>query len=454
MNDMLHTLLAGFAIRLVGTIAAMSFLTAVSFAQDTPQDTRIISFDQAVEIALQQNDVLRTARNAASLGALDVAQARTDFLPDLGLNASTNRHFDPRQSSQATSLGLSSGVTLFDGFANTATLKRAKLSSTASDEELARTGETVIFTVATDFLALVQQQEQLRVQRENLVAQVALAAQIDAFVKAGARTIADQYQQEANVASAKLAVVEAQRSTELAKLDVILTLQLDPRGTYEFVAPVVGETAEIALEPLDTLIGRAYAARADIAATEARLAAAQQDVRVAKSSRWPMVGLSAGYGSSFSSAVEPSWRDQIDANRDGAVGLTVTMPLYDRGTTRIATRRAELLADNAQIVLDSLRQQVGSQVRRAVLDLSTAQEQLRTSQAQQRAAERALEVTEQRYRAGAATLVELTQSRATQVQAASAYVAAKYDVQFQRRLLDYYVGGLTAERVRFDHGPG
>ncbi|GMU68036.1 MAG: membrane protein [Steroidobacteraceae bacterium] len=447
MNDTTRMLTAGLAALLVGGF------TAAALAQDAPRETRIITFDQAIEIALQQNDVLRSARNAAALGELGVDQARTDFLPDLGLSARTSRDFDRDDTSQTTSLNLSSGVTLFDGFANTAGLKAAKLASRASGADLARTGETVIFTVATDFLALVQSQEQLRVQRENLAAQVALGKQIDAYVRAGARTIADQYQQEANVASAKLAVVEAERAAELAKVDVILTLQLDPRGTYEFVAPAVGQPGADALEPLDALIARAWAARADVAAGEARAEAALQDIRVAKSGRWPVVGLSAGYGSSFSSDVAPSWNDQLDDNRGGAVGLTVTMPLYDRGATRIATRRAELAADNAQIALDSLRQQVGSQVRRAVLDLESAREQLLTSEAQQRAAARALEVTEQRYRAGAATLVELTQSRATQVQAAGAYVTAKYEVEFQRRLLDYYVGGLTAERVRFEQAP-
>ena len=99
--------------------------------------------------------------------------------------------------------------------------------------------------------------------------------------------------------------------------------------------------------------------------------------------------------------------------------------------------------------LDSLEQDVGSQVRTAILDLESARAQLTAAEAQLAAAERALEVTDQRYKAGAATLVELTESRATQVAAASAEVTARYDVEFRRRLLDYYVGGLTPESVRF-----
>ncbi len=441
-----HLLLAAAALAIGACLAATP-----SVAQEAPAPTRVIGFDQAIEIALAQNDTLRQARNAAALGELDVAQARSGFLPDLRVSSQASRavgRADGADTRNAT-LGLTSGVTLFDGFANTAALAGARAASAADEQDLARAGETVVFTVATNFLALVQQREELRVQRENLTAQAALAAQIDTYVKAGARTIADLYQQQANVASAQLAVVQAERSAELARIDVIRTLRLDPRGTYEFVAPEIRQPAVATPEALETLIGRAFGMRADIRASEARLEAARQDIRVAKSTRWPTVSLSAGYGSSYSSADPAGWRDQFSDERGGSIGLNLALPLFDRSATRIATRRAEIRADSAQIDLDSLEQEVGSQVRTAVLDLESARAQLAAAEAQLAAAERALEVTDQRYKAGAATLVELTQSRATQVEAASAAVASRYNAEFRRRLLDYYVGGLTPQSVRF-----
>lgn len=438
-------------LRALGALLAALLATAGAAAQDASPTTRVIGFDQAIEIALAQNDTLRQARNTAALGELDVAQAQRGFLPDLRASSQASRNFGRADgdTTRTASVGVSSGVTVFDGFSNTATLKGAKFASEASGQDLARARETVVFTVATDFLALVQQREQLRVQRENLTAQAALAAQIETYVKAGARTVADLYQQQASVASAQLAVVQAERAAELARIDVIRTLRLDPRGTYEFVTPQIGQPATAQPEALDALIGRAIDTRADIRAGEARLEAARQDIRVAKSTRWPSVSLTAGYGSSYSSAVDGGWRDQLEEERGGSIGLNLALPLYDRGATRIAARRAEIRADSAQIDLDSLEQEVGSQVRTAVLDLESAQAQLTAADAQLAAAQRALDVTDQRYKVGAATLVELTQSRATQVAAASAAVTARYDVEFRRRLLDYYVGGLTPESVRF-----
>ena len=77
----------------------------------------------------------------------------------------------------------------------------------------------------------------------------------------------------------------------------------------------------------------------------------------------------------------------------------------------------------------------------------TNKEQLRAAEAQQRAARLALQTSQERYEVGAATLVELTQARAVQVQAESVLVSARYKRLFQRTLMHYYIGDLDPERI-------
>jgi outer membrane protein len=417
------------------------------------QDSRIITFKEAVRIALEQNTTLRAAQNAAALGKVDVSEARGQFLPDLRLSTQGSKNFGRNfdqtagtivdQSSNSVSLGVSSGVTLFDGFGNIASLRQAQLFDRAGEGDLQRVRETVVFTVASNFLALIQGQEQLRVQRENLSAAAALEQQIQTYVDAGARTIADLYQQQAVVASARVAVVDAERTAELAKVDLMQTLQLDPGGNYEFESPAdTTSTAAAESFQLDDLLKRATAQRIDLEAEKARVDAAQQAVRIARSNRWPTVSLSAGYSSAYNSASPFTFSDQLDQRRGGSVGIGVSVPLFDRGSTSVATRRAEIQADNANLSLISLQQEVGLQVRRVYLDFRAAQEQLVAAESQVRAAELALQAAQDRYTAGASTLVELTQSRAAQVEAASALVSARYNLLFERTLVDYYVGDL------------
>jgi len=447
------------AVAWVSALVALA-LNAAVFAQNAPPPagTRIISFKEAIRIALEQNMTVRAAQNSAALGQVGVSEATSQFLPNLNLSTTGSRNFGRSfdqqagqvvsQTTKSLSLGVNSGVVLFDGLGNIAQYKSAKLNSQATEEELHRARETVAFSVASQFLALISRQEQLRVQRQNLQAVTQLEQQIQTFVDNGARTIADLYQQQANAASARFAVVDAERQFELAKVDLMQTLQLDPTGVYEFEAPE-DSTAAAAAQQLDlgSLQRRASGQRIDLKAQQARVDAADQDVRVARSNRWPTVSLNAGYSSAYNSASPQNFSSQLDDRRGGSIGLGVSVPIFDRMATSNATRRAEILADSERLNLENLQQDVGLQVRRAVLDFQAAQEQLVVAQAQVRAAELALQASQDRYTAGASTLVEVTQSRATQVQAASALVTARFNLQFQRTLMDYYTGDLDPVKL-------
>jgi outer membrane protein len=302
--------------------------------------------------------------------------------------------------------------------------------------------------VASGYVALANQQEQLAVQQENLSAQQAQLVLIETFVKAGARPLSDQYQQEAAVASAKLAVVQAQRAVELAKVDLIQALQLDPRATYDFVAPALTPSEASAPLNLDSLIGRAYQARADLDANEARLAAAAQDVRAARAGRLPTISVSGSYSSAYSSASALSIADQLDQRRGGSLGIGVSIPLFDRGSASIAEQRARIAEENARLSLESERQAVALDVRRAYLDQLSAREQLEAAEAQLASAIQALTMTEQRYRVGAATLVEVTQARAQRVSAASAVATARNNLVLQQTVMAYNTGELDPSAIK------
>ena len=86
-------------------------------------------------------------------------------------------------------------------------------------------------------------------------------------------------------------------------------------------------------------------------------------------------------------------------------------------------------------------------MRRSFLDYRASTQQLDAAEAQLRAASLALESSQQRYNVGAATLLEVTQARATQLQAASGLVTARYALLFQRTLIGYYVGDLDPRNV-------
>lgn len=446
----MKTNMSGFAARW-GKAAVMAGVILLLGATEAFGQAKAITLDEAVGIALKQNTTIKQAQNAVTLQDATVQQQKLSFLPDFRANVSGSGNLGRTvndgqivtQTSQSLNTGVSSSVTLFDGLKNVSSLKSAKLSEDASTKDLTRTKQTVVFNVASNFLALVAQQEQVKVQEKTLAALTTQRDQIDKFVRAGARPVSDLYQQEASVASTKASLVDAHRALELAKVDLIQTLQLDPAGDFNFVAPVVNDSAAVGKTyNLDQLLASAFAKRIDLKAGETRVDAAGQDVRASEAGKWPTISLTTGYNTSFNSANDLGLATQLDQRRGGSVGIGVSIPIFDRGATSLAAQRAQIQEDNAQLALQIQKQDVALQVRRAYLDEKAAQERLIAAKAQQAAADQAVNALRERYRVGASTFVELTQAQASQATAESALVNAKYNLVFQQKLMSYYTGEL------------
>ena len=447
---------AALTIALMMVFGELQSVKAESAAGDTASAGTPITFEQAVQIALNKNITLAQAQNAVASNDANVRGAKLSFLPNLQLNTSGaqtyGRNFSEttgdvlNHNNQSVNAGISSSVTLFNGMQNVATLHEAEKNQSASTLDLARAKQTAVFTVASNYLSIITAQEQLQVQQQNLASLEAQEDQIRKLVAAGARAISDLYTQQASTAAARLAVVNAQHDLELGKVDLIQTLNLDPKVAYDFVAPTVNESAATNFN-LDSLTERAYAQRADLAAVSARVDASAQGVKAANAGWWPTVSLSAGYNSSYSSAAGLPFFNQFDQARGGSISIGVSIPIFDRGQTSVEAQKAKVEEDNAKLSLQAEKQQVAVDVKRAYLNYQSAGEQLAAAQAQLTASNLAVTTSQQRYDAGAGTLVELTQARTAQVQAASAVVSARYGLVFQQALMSYYTGELDPAHV-------
>ncbi len=440
--------------------AGMFLLAAGGGRHAQAQQPQVITFDEAIRIALDRNIQVKQSGNNIELSARQVFQRRMNFLPSFSMstNGSRGSGFAQDQAgrniqftSQNLSGSLSGQINLFDGFANIAALRQSKHNLQASELTYDQTRETVAFDVASNFLLYVNGGQLVVIQQENLEAQRQLLAQIEEFVNVGSRPISDLYQQQAATAQSELDVLNAERDAELSKARLIQVLQLDPRSEYEFVAPRY-EDVPVAPQDYDLqeLFDIAFQSRDDLAAQEARILAAQQGVRLAKSVFWPTVGLGGSYRSNYSPDINRSFFDQVDGNRGNSLGFSVSYSIFDGFSRNTQVQQAEVQYRNEMLEMESLKQNAALQVRQGYLEYETARKSLEVSETQVLAAERALDASQNRYNVGAGTLVELTQARAQYVAAVSNRVQAQYNFLFQSKLVDFFVGRLDLSTPLFD----
>ncbi|HEX6600553.1 MAG TPA: TolC family protein [Gemmatimonadaceae bacterium] len=445
---------------LLAAAALAVALPALSGAQDTTRTKLppggVITLQDAIRIALAQNTQVRFARNSLLLDSLAIRQAKNAFLPNLSASSSASQDVANGSGGNpfSASIGASSGMTIYNGGQNRNILSQARTNAAAGAADVARTRQSLVFTVASDYLALITQQQQLRVQQENLTAQEQELTQLQEFVRRGTRPIGDLYQQQAAVASTRLAMVNARRATEVAKVNLIQELVLDPRLEYTFATPVdsTAVPADTTAPPLqvfnlDSLITVAFQQRVDLRAQALRVQAAQTEIAIAEGGRKPTVSGSAGYGTGYNSGSDQGFATQLNQRRGGSVGVNVSVPILDRGAVSIARQRAQVQLENELLTMRDLEQSVALDVRRAYLDYLSAGESFAAATAQERAAALALQAAQTRYRVGLATLVEVTLARASLIQAQSAVVSARSSLIFQQALMSYYTGALDPSNV-------
>lgn len=444
-----------------------ALLIVVALSASTVSAQQVINFDDAVQIALRQSLTLQRAENSVRLQQSALSQEKSSLLPSLSASSSAGRNwgldFDlttgrlVTEASDRFSIGANASVNLFNGFSDVAAIKQAQINLAAQQETFARTEQNIVFNVISSYLQVILDREQIGIREEDLAAQERQLASIEEFVRVGARPVSDLYQQQATVAASEAAVLNAQRSLHLSETRLIQVLQLDPLGTYDFPAP---SSEQIPLLPrqyaADDLLRSAYDQRRDLRAQELAIDASEQSIRISKAGYLPRLNFSAGINSGYSSqsvdfttGLKKPFGDQLSDNRSESVGLSLSIPIFDRFVTRNSVERARVQYDNARLDLENLRQNIALEVRQAYLDYETAVKRLDVTDKQVKASGQALEVEQERYAVGASTLVELTQARARFVDSSSQRVQAIFQFHFQHWVIEYYQGIIDVSESLF-----
>ncbi|MCC5926779.1 MAG: TolC family protein [Bacteroidetes bacterium] len=435
------------------------------------QAPQIITLQQAIDLALENNPALRQAENNILIQDANVRSAQMDFLPNLnaGFNGQrrTGRQFvqETLQFDDFTTntMGgsISTNVVIFDGLRNIYSLRASQSARLSAEEMLERQRENVIFSTAVAYLNVILGEELLNIAIENLESSRQQLEQIEAQVEVGMRPLVDLYNQEALVARNEFEIVQQENSLNINKLNLIRIMAIDPLQEYDFEIPEIREQSLVMQDfSLNELVAAAMANRRDLLSTEIQITNASQNLRIARGAYLPTVSLSGSLSSGYSdqfreTTLDPNGNlqrqtvgffDQFtDRNRSRQVGFNVQIPIFNRYNTTRQVQLSQIQYKNAVIELETKQLEVFQEVRQAYNDYIAAAKQLETTERSMIAATKAFETEQERFRVGASTLIELTRAQAEFVSASSNRVQSVYRFVFQEKLLEYYLGRISTE---------
>jgi outer membrane protein TolC len=220
-------------------------------------------------------------------------------------------------------------------------------------------------------------------------------------------------------------MADATAEAEKARLELGVLLFPDPRAAYELESKLDALPQPPAREAFET---DAQKNNPDLRAAMASLRVAQQDVSAARAGFLPDLSLQYAYG--------------IDApqfavnNPDGfrnlgyAVMGTLNIPVWDWFATPAKVKQSKLRRTQAQVELTAAQRQLIANIEEAFTEASTAYASLNSLQQTENDATESLKLTDLRYRAGEATVLEVVDAEGTLVTAQNARVdgAVRYAV--------------------------
>jgi len=394
-----------------------------------------LSFDEAVAMALENNEDYLALVTHEEQAAHLVGLARSAVLPRLELSGVYTRYKDsvefeftegesftlrPKEdwNAQATLT-----QPLFQGMREWNAIKGARVLYRASRADLRSGAQDVALAVAAAFTDCQTAVAEREVRAHGLQLAEAQKQVATSLAGAGEVTDLDVQRARAQVLAARVELVRATAAETLAhrRLARLLGLDEDARPELGSLPAVLPADATV-----DGLREAARENRPELRSATDRVRAAELTIKVEKGSWLPDLDLTAQY-----------YRQQaLFPSQDWVSGsLNLTVPIYDGGAT--AARVADARAKHRLAVLERSRtdKRIADEIDAAWTDHAIAGATLDMVRAQHEAATEAYRQTEIRYREGEATSTDLLSAQDALVSAELDHARARYRLELAAAVL-------------------
>lgn len=415
------------------------------------------SLKQCIDHAIANNITIRQTANQAEQSRVDVNTAKWARLPSLNGSAGQSWSWGRSQTAVAdeetgeyntvyvntknnnTSLSVSTSIPLFTGLQIPNEYALAKLNLQASLADLAKAKEDIAINIASAYLQVLFNSElhsvaqgQADLSREQL-------ARLESLAGVGKASPSEVAEARARVAQDELQVVQTDNDYRLALLDLAQLIELDtPEGFL--VEEPAADVVEAPLTPPDEIYQIALADKPAIQAAKYRLEGSLHSIRIAQSAYYPQLSLNGSLGTSYYSTLNRSFSQQMQDNFSKYVGFSLSVPLFNRLSTRNRVRTARLQRENYALQLDEAKKTLYKEIQQAWYNAAAAISRYHSSRAATAASDEAFRLTRKKYECGQANAVEYNEARQNLMSAQSDELQAKYEYLFRVKILDFYQG--------------
>ena len=280
--------------------------------------------------------------------------------------------------------------------------------------------DLVVLAVGFVYLQAIADEARIETSEAQVKTAQALFDQATDQVNSGTSPAIDGLRAKVELQTRQQQLIQARNNFAIQKLTVARVIGLAPGQEIELTdkspyQPIESITVDEALK-------RAYDSRSDYQGAMAEVRAAEFYRRAAKAGYLPSLSFNADYGVA---GAHPSTATQVYDARG-----TLTIPIFQGGAVHGDVLQADARLEQSRDRLDNLRAQIDSDVRTALLNLQSSQEQVNVARSNVDLSEETLVQSRDRFVAGVADTVEVVQSQEAVAAAHEQYIASLYSYNY------------------------
>lgn len=295
--------------------------------------------------------------------------------------------------------------------------------------------DLVVLSVGYAYLQTIASSARVDTAQAQVDTAQALYTQASDQVNAGTSPAIDGLRAQVELKTRQQQLIAAKNALEIQKLTLARTIGLAPGQQFELTdkspyAPFTGITIDEALK-------QAYANRSDFQAAQADVRAAEYTKRAAHQEHLPTLSANGDIGTA---AQLPSGAFSTVYD----VKATLNIPIFQGGVARGDAAVADAQLQQSHDRLENLRAQIDADVRTALLNIQSSQDQVAVAQSNITLAEQTLAQARDRFAAGVTDTVEVVQAEESVATAHEDYISALYSYNYAKISLARALG--TAEQ--------
>ena len=396
-----------------------------------PQISASYSYSRGKETNIEPSIYVDTAFS----GVIDTFIIGNDTVFDHSYVPTGGAYFTPPDQDRGPSKNLSLGASmyfsvpqLFDYSAAKANHAKSKLDIIASEQDL-------IYAVKVSYYAFLANAQNVATQEEAVKRAEEQLKLIESKFELGSAAKSDVLKQKVQYGNDRLALLRGQNAVTNARANLAYTVGLDPREEHEFSTTYSVREYDGSLEEA---IGFGVDHNPTLLSQQKFIDGARHSVRSAKASYLPSVSGSFSLSKYNGTYSYPTVFERSSVSKD--LGLRVSWNIFDGFYREKRVSDAKVNYNNSRADFSDLRNRTVSDIKTGYSEIDQFKQQKSVSQENVAAADEDLNITQEKYNLGAATILDLLDAQVSLKQAQVSLISVDFDLNLAIAKLEKSMG--------------